>query len=65
MKLGITGILFFNSQHFLQCLEGERNTVNQVYRSIINDSRHHNVVILDYSEIDSRDFHDWTMGYIP
>ncbi|EHD0094670.1 BLUF domain-containing protein [Vibrio vulnificus] len=65
LKLGITGILFFNSQHFLQCLEGERNTVNQVYRSIINDSRHHNVVILDYSEIDSRDFHDWTMGYIP
>lgn len=64
-KQNVTGILYFSNRYFLQCLEGERDTVNHLYNTIINDVRHLNIVILEYREIDQRDFYDWTMGYIP
>lgn len=64
-KQNVTGLLYFSNRYFLQCLEGERETVNKLYNAIINDVRHHNMVILEYREIDQRDFYDWTMGYIP
>lgn len=62
---GVTGILYFNNNHFLQCLEGDREKVNALYNKIVNDERHHKVVILDYQEVHCRDFNDWSMGYIP
>lgn len=65
LKQGITGALYFNNEYFLQCLEGDREKINLLYNSIIKDERHNKVVILDYQEIQSRDFQDWAMGYIP
>ncbi|CAM4113559.1 BLUF domain-containing protein [Pseudoalteromonas byunsanensis] len=65
MKHNITGVLCFNCDYFLQCLEGPRADVNETYKRILNDDRHHSVVMLDYREIDSRDFSDWSMGYVP
>lgn len=64
-KRNITGILGFNSQYFLQCLEGSRAKVNETYKTILGDNRHSDIIMLDYSEINSREFSDWTMGYIP
>ncbi|EFH74959.1 BLUF domain-containing protein [Vibrio cholerae RC385] len=61
----ITGVLYFNNEYFLQCLEGDREKVNLLYNNIIKDHRHNRVVILDYQEIRNRDFQDWSMGYIP
>ncbi len=65
VEQGITGMLYFNNNYFLQCLEGDREKVNALYNSIVKDARHHNVVILSYQEINSRDFQNWSMGYIP
>lgn len=64
-KNGITGLLCFNSKYFLQCLEGPRRLVNQTYEKILNDTRHKELVILDYKEIACREFTDWAMGYVP
>jgi len=64
-KHNITGILSFNQDNFLQCLEGSRSDVNAAYRRILNDSRHHDVVLLDYRTIDKREFSLWSMGYVP
>ena len=61
----ITGLLCFNNKFFLQCLEGSRSRVNQTYQRILNDPRHHDVVMLDYKEIYKRDFDNWIMGYVP
>ncbi|RSD31661.1 BLUF domain-containing protein [Vibrio pectenicida] len=61
----VTGVLLFNRNYFLQCLEGSRTQVSKVYHQIINDNRHDNIVLLDYSEISEREFADWSMGYIP
>jgi hypothetical protein len=64
-KKGITGMLCFKNKYFIQCLEGERNRVNQTYNKIRNDERHSNVVLIEYTQIEEREFKDWCMGYIP
>jgi hypothetical protein len=64
-KSNVTGMLCFNSKYFLQCLEGSRLAVNQTYHKILNDKRHSNIVMLDYKEIDAREFNSWSMGYLP
>ena len=64
-KRFITGMLCFNRKYFLQCLEGSREVVNNTYQLICRDKRHQNIVILDYCQIDRREFADWSMGYVP
>lgn len=64
-QLNLTGLLCFGSRQFLQCLEGPRGAVNATYASIMGDSRHAEVVLLSYKEIDRREFSDWLMGYVP
>lgn len=62
---GVTGMLCFNRNFFLQCLEGGRTAVNMTYQKILKDERHDHVVILGYEEIVYRDFNDWSMAYVP
>ena len=64
-KKDVTGILCFHRNYFLQCLEGSRTAVNEVYHGILNDDRHYDPVLLDYTEIDRREFKDWSMAYLP
>ncbi|WP_415911424.1 BLUF domain-containing protein [Neptuniibacter sp. QD37_11] len=64
-KHNVTGMLCFNRKYFLQCLEGSRTQVNKIYYNILNDPRHSNIIMLDYKEITSREFSEWSMGYIP
>ena len=64
-KNGVTGLLCFNRNLFLQCLEGSRTAVNGSYHRILNDPRHRNVIMLDYKEIIEREFDKWSMGYVP
>lgn len=62
--LGITGILCWNEDVFLQVLEGGRTAVNQLYGHIVRDARHRDVVLLSYEEIAERRFAGWTMGQV-
>lgn len=64
-KNSVTGLLCFDRNLFLQCLEGSRTAVNQTYHKILNDPRHSRIIMLDYKEIIQREFSQWTMGYIP
>ena len=63
---GITGILcaYENDNVFLQALEGGRDEVNQLYNSLVEDSRHTDVTLLAYNEIDERRFASWRMGRV-
>jgi hypothetical protein len=65
IKNDLTGMLCFNSQYFLQCIEGPRSAINDTYHKILNDKRHSQIVILDYKEVTNREFNDWSMGYVP
>ncbi|WP_246128494.1 BLUF domain-containing protein [Pleionea sediminis] len=64
-KMDVTGMLCFSHKYFMQCLEGDRDNVNKIYHQIANDERHSDIVILQYSEIFTRDFSEWSMGYVP
>jgi hypothetical protein len=61
---GITGILCFSGNVFIQALEGGRDAVCELYNTIARDARHTNVRILDFAEIRERRFGNWTMGQV-
>ena len=59
----LTGVLAFNSKIFLQGLEGTREEVNDLYTRLLRDPRHHTVAILEYAEIEEREWAQWSMGF--
>jgi hypothetical protein len=61
---GITGVLCYDPKCFLQCLEGPRNRINALYKQILCDERHHEVTLLEYSDIHQRKFEKWSMAYV-
>lgn len=62
--LGITGILCWSGDIFMQVLEGGREAVNRLYNEIVRDPRHRDVTLLYYQEISERHFAGWTMGQV-
>jgi Sensors of blue-light using FAD len=61
---GVTGVLCFSGQIFLQVLEGGRMQVSKLYNRIAQDPRHRDVVLLNYEEIPERSFASWAMGQV-
>ena len=64
MTQGITGVLCQGQGFFLQVLEGERNSVNALYRRICADTRHQDVTLLHYEDMQERQFGQWSMALI-
>ncbi|MBC7732944.1 MAG: BLUF domain-containing protein [Bacteriovorax sp.] len=62
--VGITGVLCFSGDIFLQVLEGGRSQVSKLYNRIAQDPRHTEVLLLSYEEIDERSFSGWAMGQV-
>ena len=61
---GITGLLCFSDDVFIQILEGGRDAVSQLFAKIVNDDRHSDVRLLLFEEIAERRFGGWTMGRV-
>lgn len=61
---GITGVLCYGGGLFLQCIEGGRAQVNDLYGHIVRDARHKDVTLLCYDEILERRFGGWSMGQV-
>ncbi|MFN9141519.1 MAG: BLUF domain-containing protein, partial [Betaproteobacteria bacterium] len=61
---GITGVLCYAGDVFMQVLEGGRAPVNALYNRIARDERHRQVMLLHYEEITERRFGGWTMGQV-
>lgn len=61
---GITGLLCFTDDVFVQVLEGGRDEVSELYNAIVRDNRHNTVRLLAYEEIVERRFGNWTMGQV-
>lgn len=62
-KNGITGVLLYHHECFIQVLEGKEETLNQVFKLIQKDPRHKNVTELERTEISVRQFEGWSMGF--
>jgi len=61
----IVGGLLFGDGCFLQCLEGEEETVLTLYKKIEADPRHCDVTELARVPVGERTFGDWSMKYVP
>ncbi|WP_372645401.1 BLUF domain-containing protein [Ancylomarina sp.] len=59
----ITGLLLYNDEAFIQVIEGNRETIHQIFDLISKDSRHSNIVKLLEEPITKRAFPDWSMGF--
>lgn len=59
----ITGLLLYHEGSILQVLEGEKETIQNLYNKIKNDPRHKGVIKLLDHEIKERSFADWSMGF--
>lgn len=60
----VTGALMFNSGCFTQILEGPQTAVSAVFERIQHDTRHSDVVVLEFGPAETRDFADWSMGFV-
>lgn len=62
-KIGITGMLLYKDGNFLQALEGERDVVEKLSKTIQQDPRHSGFVMLMQGPVDARLFPDSPMGF--
>lgn len=60
---GITGLLLFDGEHFVQVLEGERADVTALMQRIERDDRHFGVTRLHEGFVDARYFQNFGVGY--
>lgn len=59
---GVTGVLMFDGERFLQYLEGPRDGLDSVYGRVLNASVHHGVRQLAAGAVATRWFPHWTMA---
>jgi hypothetical protein len=64
LENGVTGVLCYGGDIFIQAIEGGRDEINRLYGMILRDGRHCDVVLLHYEEIQERRFGGWTMGHV-
>jgi Sensors of blue-light using FAD len=60
---GITGALIFDTEWFVQVLEGERDAVWPLFQRIAADRRHSRVTPVEITWDARRQFGDWWMGW--
>jgi len=63
LKLDITGMLLYKGGNFMQMLEGDRDTVLELYDTIKKDDRHKDVITVLTGDIKERNFEHWSMGF--
>jgi hypothetical protein len=61
--LGITGILLYDGDLFVQLLEGEAADVDALFDRIKRDQRHAGIQPLIREDIPERQFSNWSMAY--
>lgn len=61
---GVTGLLLFNGQNFLQLLEGEEDAVARLLDRVEDDPRHSGVVVVTSLETEARSFPEWSMRLV-
>jgi len=62
-RLGVTGMLLFANNAFIQVLEGNEDDVRKLAARISNDRRHRNFMVLLEKTSPERSFGRWQMGF--
>jgi hypothetical protein len=62
-RSGITGMLVYHEQSFLQLIEGPGTALNSLFARLRSDQGHHRVVLLLRERVAARSFADAPMGF--
>jgi len=60
---GVTGMLLYGNDTFLQALEGDEKAVDDLVEKIRKDPRHTNIQFLHRRTIERRQYSEWSMGF--
>ena len=63
-KFGISGLLIFHEDTFVQVLEGPKLEIEVLLKKIESDPRHKNMKILLRKELEEKEFDHWAMGFV-
>ncbi len=63
IHLGVSGMLLFTGNEFIQILEGEEKVIEDLLATIKKDPRHRDFRIIEKKKITTREYADWTMGF--
>jgi hypothetical protein len=63
VRNGVTGMLLYGNETFLQALEGDEKVVDDLVEKIRKDPRHDNIQLLQRKPIEVRQYSDWSMGF--
>ena len=61
-KIDVTGALLWSGDYFCQVIEGENETLEDLFETIQMDSRHSEITVLNFEPIDRRSFSEWAMA---
>jgi hypothetical protein len=61
---GVTGVLIYSGESFLQVAEGTDAMLSALWRRLIVDERHRHLVSIHDARIHARGFVDWRAGYV-
>lgn len=59
----ITGLLLYFEGHFVEFLEGDKDTVQSIFKKTTSDKRHKSVFKITESITDQRKFTNWSMSF--
>ncbi|UEG52133.1 BLUF domain-containing protein [Mucilaginibacter daejeonensis] len=62
-RFGITGMLIYLPDNFIQLIEGPKDHIIQLYHNIQRDKKHYRVTSLQEGPITERFFPDWAMAF--
>jgi hypothetical protein len=60
---GVTGMLLYKGNEFMQAIEGEESVIADLAERISRDPRHRDVRVILNAAAKNREFPDWTMGF--
>jgi hypothetical protein len=60
---GVTGMLYWSREYFMQTLEGDRGAVTKCFIDLIDDPRHTDVELIRAADVRTRWFSNWSMGF--
>ena len=61
--IDVTGMLLYKDGDFMQAIEGEDATIDELHTKIERDPRHQGLITLLKRSIQERQFADWSMGF--
>ena len=62
-RLGVTGHLLYADGIFTQCIEGPVSSIESLWQSLVKDSRHDNVCVIERGLVHTRRFDEWAMAF--